>query len=322
MTSNSSGGFGGGNTTVDACDVVIATMTGTVAVLSGPTGATLAVAATAYNAASATVPGPFAGPVLKIQNAGLAPVNDTVDAVLVGFGNGYEEYGLGPSQSFVNEETGHYEALVIYQMQSGARIGRTIEFDWDKTAQTFSNIAISAGTNAAGYEVSAARVWAQFDAGGAFVGAFTAAGPYVVIGGLRSSCPIPPQAPFYEGDDFRPQPVVAAVQYGVIGDGFQIAGPTRAALPAFNGAPDTFDTSAIGGMLQSVTVTAFSSQAGLPGLTANQVVVSMPGGNKINLAPGETRTWSVEREQDQELKREYSFVATGNAYATITWTVV
>ena len=322
MTSNSSGGFGGGNTTVDACDVVIATMTGTVAVLSGPTGATLAVAATAYNAASATVPGPFAGPVLKIQNAGLAPVNDTVDAVLVGFGNGYEEYGLGPSQSFVNEETGHYEALVIYQMQSGARIGRTIEFDWNKTTQQFSNVSVSLGYAPAGYDVALARVWAQFDASGAFVGAFTAAGPYVPAGTLRSSCPTPPQATFYEGDDYRPQPVVAAVQYGVIGDGFQIAGPTRSGTPAFAGAPDNFNTAAFGGQLQSITVAARGVTDGIPGQTANQIIVTMPGGAAIAMMNGETRTWSVERDQDAELKREFDFKATGNAYATITWTVV
>ena len=108
----------------------------------------------------------------------------------------------------------------------------------------------------------------------------------------------------------------------VIGDGYQIAGATRAATPAFTGAVDTFNTSAIPGMLQSVTVTAFATTAGLPGATTNQVIVAMPGGNKINLAPGETRTWSVQRDQDIQLEREYDITATGNAYATITWTYV
>lgn len=108
----------------------------------------------------------------------------------------------------------------------------------------------------------------------------------------------------------------------VVGDGVQIAGPTRAATAAFSGAPDTFSTSAIAGLLQSITVTAFATSPALPGQAANQVVVAMPGGNKIALAAGESRTWSVERGQDLELAREYEITAAGNAYATITWTVV
>lgn len=107
-----------------------------------------------------------------------------------------------------------------------------------------------------------------------------------------------------------------------VGDGVQIAGPGRAALPPFNGASDTFNTSVVPGRLQSVTVTAFATVPGLPGQTASQVIVALPGGAKIALAPGETRTWSVERDQDQELKREFDIAATGNAYATISWTAV
>lgn len=107
---------------------------------------------------------------------------------------------------------------------------------------------------------------------------------------------------------------------GIISGGTQIAGPTRAASPAFNGAPQNYSTSALPGMLQSITVTAFATTPGTPGQTANQVIAVPPGGDNINLAPGETRTWSVVRDQDLELKREFEFVATGNAYATITWT--
>ncbi|MFZ1491133.1 MAG: hypothetical protein WAS51_14440 [Ilumatobacteraceae bacterium] len=108
----------------------------------------------------------------------------------------------------------------------------------------------------------------------------------------------------------------------LVGNGFQIAGATRAATPAFNGAPSNFDTSSIAGYLQSITVTAFATTAGLPGTVADQVIVALPGGNKIALSPGETRTWSVVRDQDIELKREYSVDAVGSAYATISWTVV
>lgn len=109
---------------------------------------------------------------------------------------------------------------------------------------------------------------------------------------------------------------------GIIGDAFQIAGPDRNVLPPFNGAPTGFNTSAIGGKLQSITVTAFATTPGLPGMTANQIIVALPGGNKVNLAPGETRTWSVERDQDDELTRDFDIAALGMAYATISWTVV
>lgn len=108
----------------------------------------------------------------------------------------------------------------------------------------------------------------------------------------------------------------------VTGDGTQIAGAVRAATAAFSGAPDTFSTAAIGGTLHSITIAARGVADGLPGLTPNQVVVSLPGGNKVALLNGESRTFSVERSQDKELRREYDVSATGNAYATITWTVI
>lgn len=109
---------------------------------------------------------------------------------------------------------------------------------------------------------------------------------------------------------------------GVVSDGVQIAGSTRASTPEFSGAPDTFSTSAIGGALQAIAITAFASTPSLPGNATDQVIVVTPGGNKIVLAGGETRSWAVERGQDQELKREFDIYASGDAYATISWTVV
>lgn len=112
----------------------------------------------------------------------------------------------------------------------------------------------------------------------------------------------------------------AATDVAIVGDGVQIAGPARAALTAFFGAANTWDTSAVPGKLHSITVAAKSVQDGLPGTMPDFVIVALPGGNKIALMDGEVRTFSVARDFDAELKREYSFEASGMAYATITYT--
>lgn len=108
----------------------------------------------------------------------------------------------------------------------------------------------------------------------------------------------------------------------VASGGAQIAGVTRAATPAFNGAVQSWNSSAIAGRLQSITVTAWASTPSLPGQALNQVIVSPPTGDKIVLVSGESRTWSVARNDDVELLRDFDVFADGNAYATITWTVV
>jgi hypothetical protein len=119
----------------------------------------------------------------------------------------------------------------------------------------------------------------------------------------------------------------------IVTDGITLAGPLRAATPEFAGAVDTVDVSASiaanfpTGILMSFTVTAFDTVPGLLGLTADQVIlnmVSLGGPNftgSVNLNDGETRTFSVARDQDARLiASSPTVVVTGNAYAHITWT--
>jgi hypothetical protein len=119
----------------------------------------------------------------------------------------------------------------------------------------------------------------------------------------------------------------------IITDGITLAGPLRAATPGFTGAIGTVDvTSSIAanyptGILMSFTVTAFNTVPGLLGLTTDQVVLNMVslGGpdftGSVNLNDGETRTFSVARDQDARLiASSPTVVVTGNAYAHITWT--
>lgn len=106
----------------------------------------------------------------------------------------------------------------------------------------------------------------------------------------------------------------------IIGGGAQIAGTARAATPAFNGAPDTWDTGQVSDRLHSLTIAARSVIDGLVGLTANQIIIDMPDGTSIAMLNNETRTFSVARDVDGELKRDYRVRAAGRAYANITYT--
>jgi hypothetical protein len=116
--------------------------------------------------------------------------------------------------------------------------------------------------------------------------------------------------------------VVAALPIVVTGGGAQIAGPTKALTPAFAGTPDIWGTGAVPGILHSVTVSARGVTDGFVGLTANQITISMPDGTSIAMMDGETRTFSVVRDRDNELLRQYIVTAVGNAYANITYTFV
>jgi hypothetical protein len=115
-------------------------------------------------------------------------------------------------------------------------------------------------------------------------------------------------------------PVAASPQPSIIGGGVNIAGPDRAAIAAFTGAADTWNSSSVPDLLHSVTFSAKSVEDGMPGNTLHQIIVDMPDGSKLAMMNGETRTFSVERGQDYELKREYKVTATGLAYANITYT--
>jgi hypothetical protein len=119
---------------------------------------------------------------------------------------------------------------------------------------------------------------------------------------------------------------IVVPQAFVMTDGTTIAGPVRAATPGFVGAAiqvdipgDISSTGFPTAALQSFTVTAFATTPGLETLTANQIVVYTSTG-RICLNPGETRTWSVERDQEQRLIASSPTVsATGNAYAHVSW---
>jgi hypothetical protein len=114
----------------------------------------------------------------------------------------------------------------------------------------------------------------------------------------------------------------AALEYLITGGGVTIAGPDKIAtpvVPAFVGASDTWSTSAVPGVLQSVTVSAADVTDGHYGSSTNSILVVAPGLD-FAMFNGEVRTWSVVRPQDRALVREYAVQATGRAYANITYT--
>ena len=106
----------------------------------------------------------------------------------------------------------------------------------------------------------------------------------------------------------------------LISDGAQIAGATRALTTPFIGANNSWTSSSVPDKLHSITISARGVTDGLPGQVTNQIMIVLPTGTKFNLMDGETRTFSVERDQDYELKREFEIYADGNAYANITFT--
>lgn len=120
---------------------------------------------------------------------------------------------------------------------------------------------------------------------------------------------------------WAPGPCPSAM-YAVTGGGAQVAGPSRASTAPFAGAADTWNTGQAGGLLHSFTVDAAGVTDGLPGQTSNQVLVDMPDGTSIALGNARVRTFSVQRDQDNELRRDYRVRATGNAHAIITYTFV
>jgi hypothetical protein len=99
-----------------------------------------------------------------------------------------------------------------------------------------------------------------------------------------------------------------------------IAGPTRITEPEFAGLADVTDTTAVGGLLQSITVSARGVTDGPS--SSDTVFVDLPDGSRFFLMNGQTFTWTVVRDQDAELTRDYKITATGNAYANIGYTFV
>lgn len=115
-------------------------------------------------------------------------------------------------------------------------------------------------------------------------------------------------------------PLPGPDQFTVTGGGAMIAGAGIAGTAEFAGAVDVWDTSAVPDRLHSMTVAARGVVDGLPGLSADQVTIDMPDGTTIALMNGETRTFSVARNSDNELRRDYRVRAFGLAYANITYT--
>jgi hypothetical protein len=173
---------------------------------------------------------------------------------------------------------------------------------WAKPDGTRTNVVIhyDYGSNAAGQTIL--RATRYTDAEGVIVVPDPTAGETVVPG----VCMIPNAI--------------------IITNNTTIAGAARAATAAFNGASASVDIPALvaaispTAILQSFTVTAFSTTPGLETLTANQIVVNGVVG-RVNLNPGESVTFSVIRDQDQRLiASSPTVVATGTAYANISWT--
>lgn len=99
-----------------------------------------------------------------------------------------------------------------------------------------------------------------------------------------------------------------------------IAGATRSATAAFTGAPATVNTAGITGKLQSITVTASGVTDGTT--PTDSVTVTLPSGVPLRLFDGQSFTWSVARNQDDEVLKPITVTATGNAYANVAYTAV
>lgn len=136
--------------------------------------------------------------------------------------------------------------------------------------------------------------------------------PVVIIGA------IPPVGDFVPCEAYEVAATLAIVESG----GTQIAGAAIAAAAPFSGAAQNWNSSAVAGRLQSITVIAWDSTPSLPGQAPDQVIVVPPTGDKLVLSGGESRTWSITHSNESELLRDFEVFADGIAYATITWTVV
>jgi hypothetical protein len=104
--------------------------------------------------------------------------------------------------------------------------------------------------------------------------------------------------------------------------GVNLAGAGRSATPAFAGAAATWSTTSVPGSLHSITIAAKAVLEGLPTLTADQIRVTLPNGNVYTMMNGETRTFSVVRDFDASLFREYAIACSGMAYANVTYTYI
>ena len=104
-----------------------------------------------------------------------------------------------------------------------------------------------------------------------------------------------------------------------------IAGSDREAQPEFNGLASFFDVDSELGMdvVQSITISAWSSTPSVPGQAADQIIVTMPDGNRFVQQSGETRSWSAIGHPSATMNTRGMLIeATRMAYATISWTII
>lgn len=111
-----------------------------------------------------------------------------------------------------------------------------------------------------------------------------------------------------------------AVKAGSLG---YVVGPTlESAGPEFAGGVPSVDTSTIPGKLFSLTIIAKGVTDGLEGQSADQVIVEYNDGTIQSMINDTAETFSIVRDSDMDLDREFTITATGNAYAKIIYTNV
>lgn len=102
-----------------------------------------------------------------------------------------------------------------------------------------------------------------------------------------------------------------------------VVGPTlENAGPEFAGGVPSVDTSTIPGKLFSLTIIAKGVTDGLEGQSADQVIVEYNDGTIQSMINDTAETFSIVRDSDMDLDREFTITATGNAYAKIIYTNV
>jgi hypothetical protein len=102
-----------------------------------------------------------------------------------------------------------------------------------------------------------------------------------------------------------------------------VVGPTlESAGPEFAGGVPSLDTTSIPGKLFSLSIIAKGVTDGLDGLAANQIQIEYSDGTIETMINDTTETFSIVRDSDTELAREFTITASGNAYAKIIYTNV
>lgn len=239
------------------CDVVTASITGTIA----------------YNLSATTI---NLTPTLTFTN-------DTLITYFVDFGNGFVDVGNSPNYDFVNEAEGRYEIRVYVKLASGNQIlVNAKEVIWDGVALT--GVPATQAVNRT-YQVkvgSAVATWND--------GTFTAVtdlvgGAYTLVGSASIDCPQIIQE-ILQSDEKGGANSQLVIKSGTV----SIASGSHVTLLGPDGT-----TWSNPGNLTSVTILARKSNStdAIVGSGANQVMV-VTTDNKYILLEGESATYSVE----------------------------